>query len=131
MPYYQFIHPNGKSTIDVFFHMNDKKFFIDADGVEWNRVFTPTSFAFDTRIDPHDPKAFVRKTEKGGTFGSIMDLSKELSERRGGDKGDELKVKYDKKRKEELKKRKKEQTLAEQKKAFEQFKKLDKSKKRK
>ena len=127
MPYYQFVHPNGTATIDVFFHMNDDKFFIDKDGVKWDRVFTPTSFAFDTKIDPHDPKAFVKKTEKGGTFGSIMDLSQELSEKRGGDKGDELKLKYTQKKKEDLKKRKKERTIAEQKKALAQFKNLEKN----
>ena len=33
MPYYTFNHPNGKATIDVFFHMNDEKEFFDKNGL--------------------------------------------------------------------------------------------------
>lgn len=94
MAIYVFEHPKTGETIELSFGMNDKKFYIDKDGVEWSRVYFPSLFAFDTKIDPHDPKAFVRKTEKGGTLGDIMDLSKEMSERRGGKKNDPVKKEY-------------------------------------
>jgi hypothetical protein len=34
------------------------------------------------------------KTNKAGTFGEMMDLSKELSEKRGGSKNDPIKKDY-------------------------------------
>jgi hypothetical protein len=127
MPTYTFEHPETGETVDVFFHMNDNKSYKDDSGLEWKRVFYPTRFAFDTQIDPHDPKAFVKKTEKGGTLGDIMDLSKEMSERRGGVKNDEVKVKYDKDKNNKLNKRRLENLREERKKQFEEFKKIDKT----
>lgn len=128
MPFYTFQHPILQKTIDVFFKMNDEKKYIDEDGLEWNRVFYPPLFAFDTMIDPHDPKAFVKKTEKGGTLGDIMDLSKEMSERRGGDKNDEIKVEYSKNKEKQLQDQRLSNLREERKKQFKEFQKLDKSK---
>jgi hypothetical protein len=128
MPFYTFQHPNFQKTIDVFFKMNDEKKYIDEDGLEWNRVFYPPLFAFDTMIDPNDPKAFVKKTEKGGTLGDIMDLSKEMSERRGGDKNDEIKVEYTKNKENQLQQQRLANLREERKKQFKEFQKLDKSK---
>jgi hypothetical protein len=105
MPFYTFEHPDNKEIIEIFFHMNDEKKHIDENGTQWTRVYHPTSFAFDTQLDPHDSKAFVKKTEKGGTLGDIMDLSQEMNLKRGGDKNDEVKVKYTKDREAKLEKR--------------------------
>jgi hypothetical protein len=107
--------------------MNDEKRFIDQEGVEWKRVFYPPTFAFDTMIDPHDEKAFARKTERGGTVGELFDMSKDMSERRGGVKNDEIKVKYDNQKKKELDAQALNNLKTERKKQFEEFKKLDKS----
>lgn len=128
MPFYTFENPKTGETVDIFFHMNDHKSYKDNSGLEWKRVFYPTCFAFDTQIDPHDPRAFVKKTEKNGTLGDIMDLSKEMSEKRGGVKNDEVKVKYDKDKESKLNKRRLENLREERKKQFEDFKKVDKTK---
>ncbi len=96
MAIYVFENPNTGETIELSFGMNDKKSYIDQNGVEWERVYFPTLFAFDTKIDPHDSKAFVKKTDKAGTIGDIMDLSKEMSERRGGKKNDPVKKEFSK-----------------------------------
>ena len=127
MPLYTFEHPETEETRDVFFKMNDEKRFIDQEGVEWKRVFYPPTFAFDTMIDPHDEKAFARKTEKGGTVGDLFDMSKDMSERRGGVKNDEIKVKYDNQKKKELDAQALNNLKTERKKQLEEFKKLDKS----
>jgi hypothetical protein len=107
--------------------MSDKHVYVDDEGISWNRIFYPVSFAFDTKLDPHDAKAFVKKTEKGGTLGDIMDLSKEMSERRGGEKNDEVKVKHTQEKEKKLNNRRIENLREERKKQLEEFKKLDKS----
>jgi hypothetical protein len=38
----------------------------------------------------------MEKTNKAGTFGEMMDLSKELSDKRGGGKNDPVKKEYTK-----------------------------------
>jgi len=128
MPFYTFQHPETNETIDIFFKMNDEKKYVDESGVVWSRVYYPPLFAFDTMIDPHDEKAFAKKTEKGGTVGELFDLSKEMSERRGGDKNDEIKVKYTEKRKKELDAQAMRNLREERQKQFKEFQKLDKSK---
>jgi len=127
MPIYTYEHPKTKKTIDVYQSMSEDHKYIDEKGIEWNRVFYPVSFAFDTKLDPHDPKAFVKKTEKGGTLGDIMDLSKEMSEKRGGEKNDEVKIKFSKEKENKLNDRRLANLKEERKKQFEEFKKLDKS----
>ena len=128
MATYTFQHPKTGKTIEIVQPMNEKHIYVDQDGLEWARVWHPVSFAFDTKVDPHDPKAFVKKTEKGGTIGDIMDLSKEMSERRGGDKNDEVKVKNTKEKEKKLNEKRLSNLREERKKQFEEFKKLDKSK---
>jgi hypothetical protein len=127
MPLYTYQHPKTGKTIDVVQSMNDQHVYFDENGTEWKRVFYPVSFAFDTKIDPHDPNAFVKKTDKGGTIGDIMDLSKEMSEKRGGDKNDEVKMKHAKEKEKKLNEKRLSNLREERKKQFEEFKKLDKS----
>ena len=127
MPIYTYQHPKTGKTIDIHQSMSEDHVYTDDKGVEWRRVFYPVSFAFDTKLDPHDPKAFIKKTEKGGTIGDIMDLSKEMSEKRGGDKNDEVKVKHAKDKEKKLNDRRLANLKEERKKQFEEFKKIDKS----
>jgi hypothetical protein len=94
MPYYLFSHPDTGEIQEVFFHMNDEKIYIDENGLKWNREFVVPQASMDTKIDPHSKKAFMDKTNKAGTFGEMMDLSKELSEKRGGAKNDPVKKQY-------------------------------------
>ena len=63
MPIYTYEHPKTGKTIDITQSMSEDHKYIDEKGVEWRRVFYPVTFAFDTKLDPHDAKAFVKKTE--------------------------------------------------------------------
>lgn len=96
MPYYTFRHPSTEETQDIFFHMNDEKIYIDENGIKWNREFTVPQAGIDTRIDPYSSRAFVDKTKKAGTVGELFDLSKEMSEKRGGKKNDPIKRTHEK-----------------------------------
>ena len=96
MPYYLFSHPKTKKVCEIFFHMNDEKVYIDDQGIKWNREFVVPQASIDTNIDPYSKRAFMDKTNKAGTFGEMMDLSKELSEKRGGAKNDPVKKGYTK-----------------------------------
>jgi hypothetical protein len=127
MPVYTYRHPKTGKTIDLVQSMSDDHSYIDESGIKWERVFYPTHFAFDTKLDPHDPKAFVKKTDKGGTLGDIMDLSKEMSERRGGDKNDEVKMKHKAEKDKKLNDRRLENLREERKQQFKEFQKIDKS----
>jgi hypothetical protein len=95
MPYYLFRHPETEELIELFFHMNDEKKFIDEAGLEWRREFVVPQASIDVNIDPHSKRAFMDKTYKAGTFGEMFDLSKELSEKRGG-KNDPVKQDFKK-----------------------------------
>lgn len=96
MPLYLFEHPETGEEREVFFKMEDDKTFIDGNGVQWSRIYTVPQASMDTRIDPHSSRAFVEKTRKAGTFGEMFDLSKEMSEKRGGKKNDPVKKSYEK-----------------------------------
>ncbi len=91
MPYYLFSHPETEEIREIFFHMNDEKVYIDENGLKWSREFIVPQASMDTNIDPYSKRAFMDKTNKAGTFGEMMDLSKELSEKRGGVKNDPVK----------------------------------------
>lgn len=41
MPIYLFQNPQTKETKELSFSMNEEKFFVDVDGVEWTRLFLP------------------------------------------------------------------------------------------
>lgn len=101
MPYYLFSHPDTEEIREIFFHMNDEKIYVDENGIKWNREFVVPQASIDANIDPYSKRAFMEKTNKPGTFGEMMDLSKELSEKRGGVKNDPLKKEHLKKWKEE------------------------------
>lgn len=97
MPYYSFKHPKKEKYIDVVFGMNDKKFYVDENGLEWERVWHKPQMAIDSsfvNVDPWDKTSFIKKTEKGGTIGDLWDRAAELSEKRGGDKNDPIKNEY-------------------------------------
>jgi len=61
----------------------------DDEGVEWKRVFSMPQASQNTKIDPYNPSDFVEKTRtKKGTYGDLLDASKELSEHRAKDSAD-------------------------------------------
>lgn len=60
----------------------------DDDGVEWKRIFTLPNASIDSRLNPNSVQDFVEKTgKKKGSYGDILDASKELSDKRAKDNG--------------------------------------------
>lgn len=98
MPIYIFENELTGEVKEIFFHMEEKKLFNGEDESEigqWRRVFTVPLTSIDTKLDPRDKNAFVRRTEKYKTVGEYQDLSKELSEKRTAKDGrDEVKEKW-------------------------------------
>lgn len=82
MPLYTFEHPKTGEQEDLLFGIDDDKFFTDKEGVKWNRVFLAPNISVDADIDPFSKKQFLEKTSKKGTYGELMDRSKDLSEKR-------------------------------------------------
>tara|TARA_X000001036_G_C20537368_1_gene748822 strand:+ start:359 stop:739 length:381 start_codon:yes stop_codon:yes gene_type:complete len=99
MPLYTFSHPRTGELKDVFFNMNDEKFFTDEDGVEWNREYSSPELNATGSTDAWNSKQFVEKTGKGGKLGDMLDMSADLSKERASQNGgvDPLKEKYYKK----------------------------------
>ena len=94
---YIFQHPETGEEIEVFFGMNDDKKYTDKEGVEWKRVFLSSQLSTEGSIDPWNNADFVNKTaNKKGSYGDILDLSKELSEKRASQNNgkDPVKEKY-------------------------------------
>lgn len=99
MPMYIFENPNTGECIEIFFHMNDDKVYIDEQGLEWNRVFTSSQISSNS-MDPWDNNSFVNQTKNmKGTVGDLLDASNEMSEKRAESNGgvDPVKEKYFKK----------------------------------
>ncbi len=90
MPFYLFEDPTSGDVKEIFFKMNDIKTYQE-NGVKWNRVYTVPQTSIDANIDPHSSQAFVEKTRRAGNIGDLVDMSKEMSERRGGIKNDPIK----------------------------------------
>ena len=88
MPIYIYKHPEEEKYTEVVQGMNDEHIHFDSDGLKWKRIFTIPNASIDTHIDPHSSKEFVDKTaSKKGTFGEMMNYSKEMSERRSESNG--------------------------------------------
>jgi len=95
MPYYLFSHPETGEIREIFFHMRDEKKYSDEHGVAWLREYVVPQAGIDTKLDPYSSRAFVEKTRKAGTMGELFDLSKEMSEKRGGKKNDPIKKEHE------------------------------------
>lgn len=97
MPLYTFSHPDTGEYIDVFFHMNDAKIYVDKDGTEWVREYYSPELNTSGKTNPWDKKQFVEKTgNTKGTVGDLLDRSAELSKERASQNGgvDPLKENY-------------------------------------
>lgn len=89
MPIYTFEHPENGNTIDVVQSMNEKHEYFDEDGLQYKRVYYSPNMSIDSQIDAFSSKDFAEKTrDKKGTIGDLLDKSKELSEKRGGERSD-------------------------------------------
>ena len=83
MPLYTYEHPVTSETIDVIQSMKEQHVYVDEKEVQWKRVFHSPRANIDSQIDPFDNKAFVNNTkDKKGTYGDVMDCSKEMSQKR-------------------------------------------------
>ena len=83
MPYYIFCNPNKPEEIKEVFQRMDDDHSHEENGIKWQRVFTVSQAAIDTKWDANSPQDFVEKSaQKVGTYGDLVDKSKELSERR-------------------------------------------------
>jgi len=93
---YLFEHPETGDIKEVFQRMSEDHFYIDGKGIEWKRVYTPTNFSVDGRVNAFSSKEFVEKTAKEGmTVGDMWDLSRELHQKRERSAGkDPVKEKY-------------------------------------
>ncbi len=86
MPNYPFEDSKGIYS-EFFFKMVDAPKIgstVEIDGKAWKRL-PSIPYAASDSVDgcPFDAKSFIKATNKGGgTFGDMMDLSKEYSERR-------------------------------------------------
>lgn len=84
MAQYEFQHPDGR-VIAIHQPMESEHKYVDAEGVEWSRLFSNPSAIIDSvfSIDPNNSQEFVRKTgQRSGKLNDIMQLSAELSEKR-------------------------------------------------
>lgn len=82
MPIYIYQNPKTKKTKEIIQTMNEPHEYSE-NGVKWQRVFTVPQASFVTKIDPFSSKQYVDKTgNMKGTYGDLLDLSAELSEKR-------------------------------------------------
>ena len=96
MPIYVYKHPDEEEYREVFQGMNDEHVYSE-DGFEWQRVFLAPNASIDSSIDPFSKQQFMDATySKKGTLGDMMDLSKEMSEKRAEKSGgkDPVKEKF-------------------------------------
>ncbi len=95
MPLYAFEKVKKPSVKEEFFFTMKEapkvsEIIKDDKGVEWRRIFTLPFAGIDTKIDHNSPQDFVEKTgKKRGTYGNILDASKELSDKRAKERGGE------------------------------------------
>lgn len=96
MPLYTYQHPETEEYIDIIQGMNDTHVYIDQEGVSWKRIFYSPQANIDSNTDPFDNEAFINKTSnQKGSYGDLIDQSKELSQKRADKLGyDPVKNKY-------------------------------------
>ena len=84
MPEYLYQNPETGEVLSIIQGMNDEHKFVDDQGLEWKRIFLNPTMSVDTQeVDPFSEQQFVEKTANmKGTYGDMIDYSKELSQRR-------------------------------------------------
>ena len=63
MPIYIFKNPETNETIEVIQRMRDKHVYVDDNGVEWKRVWVPSTINVDGTSSVWESKDFHRTTE--------------------------------------------------------------------
>ena len=83
MPLYTYEHPETKEVVDIIQGMNDEHIYVDKQGIKWKRVWSIPQASIDSSSDPFDSQAFKNKTaNQKGSYGDLIDQSKELSQKR-------------------------------------------------
>jgi hypothetical protein len=84
MPFYTYINPDTKESIDIVQSINENHVYIDKNGLEWQRVFTvPEVNTHGTLKADTTEKQFSEYTRnQKGSMGDLYDRSAELSEKR-------------------------------------------------
>lgn len=94
MPIYLYKNPKTEEVIEILQGINEVHQFSE-NGVQFERVYCIPNVSIDSRIDPYNSKSFVEKTRnKKGTIGDLLKESRELSEKRGGEKSDPIKNQF-------------------------------------
>tara|TARA_R100000008_G_C3583597_1_gene170425 strand:+ start:331 stop:672 length:342 start_codon:yes stop_codon:yes gene_type:complete len=86
MPEYIYKNPETGEEVTVWQSIHEEHTY-EIDGIEYNRVYTIPNASIDTKIDPNSPKEFREKAK--GTIGELWDQSKELSEKREKQQGED------------------------------------------
>jgi hypothetical protein len=89
MPFYVFVNPDTGHEIEIQQKMTEPHVYIDENGLEWQRVFTPPQACDGMNHDPFNSSHFLSKTRYGNSknFGEVQDRAKEDSERRASKRG--------------------------------------------
>ena len=97
MPLYTYENPDTGETVDVLQSMNEEHSYTDQNGLKWKRVYLIPNASVDSQIDANSSTAFIDATKnKKGTYGDLLDKSRELSEKRATTYGgsDPIKEKF-------------------------------------
>lgn len=90
MPIYVFENPDTGETVEVVQKMTDKHSHADENGLEWDRVWSPSNLDTTGTINPDSYKSFEEATKnKNYTLGEMWDRSAELSEERASKHGED------------------------------------------
>lgn len=85
MPLYLYQNEKTKEIREIFQSMNEVHEYNGEKGNEknWKRIFTVPQASVDTKQDPFSTNDFLDRTKsKKGTYGNMLDYSRELSEKR-------------------------------------------------
>lgn len=85
MPLFLYRNPNTQEILEIVQSVHEEHVYVDKNGLKWEREFTipNATISSSSNLNPNDSKAFVEMTKnKKGSYGDLLDLSKELSEKR-------------------------------------------------
>jgi hypothetical protein len=85
MPIYTYQKESTGEMIEIFQSMNEVHEYKGKNGNEndWVRIFHIPQASIDTKQDPFNSNQYLRHTEsKKGNYGDLLNLSKELSNKR-------------------------------------------------
>ena len=97
MPFYSYLDDRTGKIFDILQSMEDKHEYFAQDGYKLQRIWHKPQAAENLKINPFSAQDFVNKTRnKKGTYGNLIDASKEASLKRAEKLGgvDPIKNKY-------------------------------------